>query len=224
MLKIQKQTNIKNIKWCVWHHFGGLGRDPYASTRHLTLKHIENAHRARYPGFLSRLNRSPVLYTWIIFADGSFVQTRYIGEETGATRGHNRDAVHGCFAGNFSRNPATGRLVDTPTDAQMATARLLGYEVFQLGVPLARFVPHRVLDPGHTECYGSILTDDWIRQEIGPAILKQLTRRLKIIQQILILMKKVHILQTRKVVTKFGASDTRECIGRMTYGEESKEN
>jgi hypothetical protein len=105
----------------------------------------------------------------------------------------------------------------------MATARSLGYEVFQLGVPLARFVPHRTLAPGHTECYGFTLTDDWIKEEIGPAILKQLTTLLMLYQTLLVLMAKLDVLRKRKVGRVLGLADTRECIGHIMYGPDEEE-
>lgn len=98
------------------HSFGGLGENPYASTKHLTLSHIDNAHRAR--GFNRASLGLYVGYNFIIWPDGTWVQARRIGELTAAQTGYNHNSVSICIAGNFDINPSTGKSVDEFTKAQ----------------------------------------------------------------------------------------------------------
>ena len=105
------------LKYIAIHHAGGLGGDIYASTKHLTLEQINNAHRARWGDFKSSMDYW-VGYNFLIFPkDGKIVQTRAIGEKTAAQKYHNEDTISVCVVGNFMKRP-DGNPVDVPTEAQ----------------------------------------------------------------------------------------------------------
>ncbi len=155
------------------HHTGGLGNDNNASSAGLTLLHINNAHKARWPELKSRLGFY-VGYSMLIFPDGSKVQTRLIGEETAAAKGSNFDSFHICLIGNFNKFAP-----DRPSEQQLKTlkevlrALIKGtWKDLQIGAVSGiswefsedRTYPHRVLHPNHTDCYGTSLSDEWCKQ------------------------------------------------------------
>lgn len=163
---LQKHFYSANIKNFAVHHFGGLGNDRYASTQHLTEKHIENAHKSRWPDFKSQLNGSYIGYNAIIWPDGTLTQYRLVGEETAAVIGHNKDTLSVCLAGNFNRKP-DGQLVDTPTEAQIRKlSEVQWWAHEELKISIGAFKPHRGYSM--TECYGTGLPDDWARKLFLP--------------------------------------------------------
>lgn len=156
------------------HHFGGLKNDPLASTQNLSEKHINNAHMARWPEFVSALG-SHIGYNFVIYPF-DIKQYRMIGEETAAIIGHNKDACHISLAGNFMEG------VDKPSSTQIrlftelrdllltndkAKIEAAGFKIAPgtvLKFTLENTKPHRLLSPkGYTECYGSSLSDDWAK-------------------------------------------------------------
>lgn len=158
---------IKNIGV---HHFAG----------NLTLPQLNASHKARWPDLPSELRPDLwVGYNFVIWKDGTWTQTRYIGEETAAQVGHNFDTVSMCMAGNFTAG------IELPTEAQKKTLKWLILSVQQgnpVSVGLAvkqgtvlqidpkNVFPHRVLQPNHTECYGSALSDDWAEKLAFPDV------------------------------------------------------
>lgn len=93
------------------HHAGGLGNDALASTKHLTVTHINNAHKARWD-FPSEQMKDPNGKPWyfgynVIYdpKDRSFTQGRALGEETAAQYGFNFDTFSICIIGNYMRRP-----------------------------------------------------------------------------------------------------------------------
>lgn len=139
------------------HHFGGTDTNRLAPTGHLTLQDIDTAHRARWPEFKSSLGYW-VGYTGIIWPDGTFVQTRAIGEETAAVIGRNTGSISFCLAGNH--------LVEPPTWQQKTKLKNLMVAIIQgrakeaglviapgtiLNVKAHMIYPHRYAWP-NTEC------------------------------------------------------------------------
>src|SRR3990167_442495 len=88
------------------HHFAG----------DYTLSQVNNSHKQRWPDFPSKLRPDLYIgYTIIIWKDGSWLQTRFIGEETAAAKGANLEAIHIALDGNFS--------IIKPTSAQIETLK-----------------------------------------------------------------------------------------------------
>jgi hypothetical protein len=203
---------MAKISYIAVHHSGGLVSDPFAPTQHLTVDDVDRAHRARWPDFKSALGYF-VGYNIVILLDGSWKQTRKIGEETAAQRGHNFDTISICLMGNFSLKD--GFFVEMPTDLQVrALKRLLigiyenqfdslGLQVVlgtRVAVPLAGIVPHRVLHP--TECYGTSLADNWARN----FVVDYVNEKIGLLRQLLALWLKLIDLQRggRKMLVGIG--------------------
>lgn len=205
------------IKICV-HHSAGTQSNPLLSTQNISLKVLNEAHRVRWPDFKSSLGYF-VGYNVVILGDGSFVQTRLLGTETAAAIGHNRDTFHILVAGNFTRG------VDVPTDKQILTLRMIlsaalrGREALhsigiksemmsKLNFTVSRIYPHRVLTPGHTQCFGNSLPDDWARRlvlaELTPPVIN--TNKVYELQLSLIAKLKLLLLalQDELAKKKFG--------------------
>lgn len=196
---------IKNI--CI-HHYGASADTPLAKTSYLTLEDINQLHKARWPDFPSELN--PYLYVgynMIIFPDGSVSQTRYIGEETAAQKGHNLDTVSICLAGNFTKG------AELPTWEQKGKLKSIIFALIQnqpdrvglkvksgtvIGCNPVDIYPHRILQPNHTECYGNALEDGWGRSLVDDST-SNLERVKSIIMQLLQSMLKSNKLGSRFV-------------------------
>ena len=175
-------------KYIVIHHFGGQYGNPYASTKHLTLKQIDDAHKARWSDFKSELGYY-VGYNAIIFPDGKVVQTRKLGEETAATRGFNNTTFNICLAGNFTLK--NGVPVDKPTFEQTTALKHLVFGILQnrttltikegatWNIPLANVVPHRTLSS--TSCYGDSLSNDWARNIVKEGYIEMISTIRKLI-------------------------------------------
>jgi len=112
------------------------------------------------------------------------VHCRFIGEETAAQKGHNFDTVSICMEGDFTNIK--------PSFAQQETlirfVRLLvsgeldpTWAVLNgtpISIPKENVLPHRVLQPNHTSCYGTALPDDWARVISFPALQEDVSRPL----------------------------------------------
>lgn len=195
-----------------YHHFGGKGKDNYASTINYGIDVIEKAHRSRWPDFPSQLNGSYIGYNAVVWPDGTFTQHRYIGEETAAVKGFNRNGAHICIAGN--RNTKNGKIIDPVSVEAMTTAILLGSNLLGFDVPEAfklkklndvtidiqgtNVLPHRARS--FTQCYG----DGWNDRYILDKILEYQGKRLKILT--LLVMAYKDLLYTLKSPV-FGADD-----------------
>ena len=165
------------IKYFAVHHAGGLGTNRYASTQHLTLQHINNAHQRRWPRFKSEMGYW-VGYNVLLFPDGTFIQTRLIGEETAAQKYHNEDTFSVCIMGNQTKDPRNfNNPVDIPTTAALnelieiemalldGDPERVGLKVKNgtiLDVKFLNIVPHRFLQ--WSECYGTAFGDKWARE------------------------------------------------------------
>jgi len=187
------------IKYIGIHHFGpSTPTGKFLKSSHLTEDNINNAHRQRWPDFPSEMTGKYIGYNCIIYPNGEMKQYRYIGEETAAQKGHNFDTVSICLAGNFTKG------VELPTPEQrlrlksllgaLLSGRLgsMGLEVktgTTLNLSATRVVPHRVLQPNHTECYGSGLSDGWAKDLIIP--MNEEMERQKMLATILHLCRKL---------------------------------
>lgn len=150
------------------HHSGGIGRNYFVSSQHLTAGHINNAHRARW-NFKSSLGYFGG-YNFVIEKNGKVTQHRAISEETAAQRGWNFNTISILLMGNFVTN------VDKPTEEQIeAMLEIISQLLYKglgadykfapnarLKLSPARVHPHRWFN--RTVCYGTILTNDWARE------------------------------------------------------------
>ena len=93
-------------------------------------------------------------YTYLLEWDGSVGQYRAEGETTAAQKGHNKNAIAICLAGDFN--------IESPTEEQeKALGTLLNTLVEKYNVPYKNILPHRSVNA--TTCYGSKLPDDWAK-------------------------------------------------------------
>ena len=206
---------MAKITHLIYHHFGGLGQDNYASTQHLTYHHVDQAHANRWreyendwEAYTSELNGSHVGYNIVIEKDGSWKQARYIGEETAGVSGYNYNGVHMALAGNFNRMPG-GRIVDTPTQEQINTATMLGKAIVTgraesvgvkvkagtvIKIPFANVLPHRALAP--TMCYGTSLSDTFFRDKVVADVVSEV----KILTTLVnVYVKLVELLRVKQI-------------------------
>src|SRR3990167_671715 len=165
-MKIIFGENYKpgNTRYLCVHHSGGMGNDDTASSQHLTVEDVNQAHKARWD-FKSSLGWY-VGYHFFVEASGRVTQCRSISEETAAQKGYNQNgiAISVCLAGNFTKRP-DGIWVDTPTPKQKNALQEIGMKFPQ--VKDWNIVPHRALQS--TQCYGTALNDAWARETIGRA-------------------------------------------------------
>lgn len=171
---------LNTIYFISVHHTGGLGSNPFASTQNLTEKHINEAHKQRWPDFPSKLNGSFIGYNFVIYPD-RYAQYRYIGEAGAHTIGRNLDSIGICLTGNFSKKP-DGSYIDQPTKYQLEMLRFIVIAMLEhqceafglkvapetdLALSVGRLWPHRTFMPkGYTECYGTKLSDTFVRDLI----------------------------------------------------------
>lgn len=203
---MQKLINI------ALHHTGGYESNYFAKTSNLTERDINESHKLRWPDFPSQLNGSFIGYNAVIYADGTFKQYRYAGEETAAQKGHNLDTFSICLVGNFTKN------VELPTVSQRMRLNSIiraliegkpesvGIEVQQgttLSFSREMVYPHRVLQPNHTECYGNALSDAWGRDFVVPTVGEQkvelLTTIIELYKKMIELIKIKRGLKGRRV-------------------------
>ena len=195
-----------------------MANDLYRSTRDLTLQQINNGHRDRWPDFPSELRPDlHVGYTGVIFPDGSWVQTRFVGEETAAVYRNNLDTVSFCLVGNFSKKP-NNEVVELPTDLQLNRVCELTEAVLSnnpvvmeaagikvksgttISTSLPNVRPHRYWQ--QTQCYGSALPDDFAIN----AMRKLLERKIKILEQMVMIYMAIAKLLSQRSVTPAGGS------------------
>ena len=166
------------LKYISVHHSGGLANDLYAPTQNLTANQVNEAHRLRWPNFISAMGKYTG-YNIVILGDGSWVQTRALGEETAHTKGFNTSAIGILLMGNFTLRAGTP--VEKPTKEQEETYKILAMDLlmrnyskfvvapnttFELKV--ANIYPHRFFN--QTECYGSYLDSNWARNIINELV------------------------------------------------------
>ena len=179
--RMEAMATLRNI---AVHHAGGLGNNAYASTRHLTVDHINNAHKARW-NFPSKFINGRGSYAGYNFIydpkDRTFTQCRAIGEETAAQYGHNFDTVSICIIGNFMRKPLSNPTVpvdpltsETKEDITKFLYGLInqkpvnGIDIDPVVAPgavvdlsISRVQPHRYFQS--TNCYGTAIANNFFR-------------------------------------------------------------
>ena len=195
------------ITYLFVHHFGGFEKDPYAKTQGLTEKQINEAHRQRWPDFISSLG-SHIGYNIIVWADGSWKQYREVGAETAAQTGYNHNAISICLAGNFTK---LGRgNIEAPTYAQEKTLKSLEMAILfrqgplwdslkkvdgvEVDIKAHSILPHRAV--ANKACYGDLLSDSWARELVVSVIRERLTiltRLLIMYQNLLMLYQKMKL-------------------------------
>lgn len=216
---------MAHVDTVVVHHSGGLGTLNYASTAHLTFDHINNAHKARWSDFESELGYH-VGYTFVIFPDGHFVQTRKVGEAGAHTIRMNTRSVGICFVGN-GNDLGDGKPVDEVTPKAInAYKNIISMLKEKRGVTIKkgttldisddRIFPHRAFSQTH--CYGTAYKDSWCRD-----ILKDEKPKLSlnVIIMVYLLFKKLHgeyraLQELKKLLKVIGSTEKdRECDGNI---------
>ena len=205
---------MKLISFIGVHHFGGLQDDPAFVSSALTVQDIDRAHRGRFgEDFKSSLGYW-VGYTLIVWPDGTWTQTRKVGEQTAAARGYNFNTIHVALAGNFTAG------IERPTHQQEATlislldAALTGtYALKQFGLTFendtsavidpTKVLPHRLFPGSMTQCYGSALDDVWLRS----LIITNLRNKISLLQKLVLLYRQAISLMTTQP-QRFAGSQT----------------
>ena len=193
------------IKYISVHHSGGKQADPYAPSGNLSVADIDAAHRARWPEFRSKKGWW-VGYTVVIRKDGTWTQTRYVGEEGAHTIGHNSDSVGICLIGNFTKG-RNGQPVEMPTQAQITTLRELCLGLVngtghlsvlsntEMSLSMSNIWPHRHF--WQTACYGDALDDFWAQRVVSGNSMED--PRVPILKKILaLLMQQYELLKAKK--------------------------
>ncbi len=132
-----------------------------------TVKDVDNWHRVRWPGFVSKAGYH-VGYHYVIEWDGKVTQTREHHEDGAHCIGMNSSSIGVCFMGNFD--------LHMPSDAQMASWRAL-YGNLRKTYPNIPTYPHRRY--ANKSCHGKLLSDDFFTVEAQIASLKENLARLK---------------------------------------------
>jgi len=132
----------------VTHHTGGTDAQPLADSSFATVNDVDQWHKARWPGFISRRGFH-VGYHYFIQKNGKVTQTRDHDEEGAHVIGMNNKSIGVCFAGNFD--------LTLPTREQMETWYKLYSDLLKLypGIPT---YPHRKY--ATKTCHGKLLKDE----------------------------------------------------------------
>ena len=169
------------ISYIAIHHFGAPASTPLAKVGHMTEKQINELHRSRWPDFPSEFSGSFIGYNAIIYPNGELKQYRFVGEETAAQKNHNLDTLSICLAGNFTSG------AEVPTFFQKAVLKnliqkcLVGKADTALKVKpgvifdlsLDRILPHRRFTGANTQCCGTGLTDNWVKDMLMEPLEKE---------------------------------------------------
>lgn len=137
------------------------------SLPHHTVADVDNWHRARWPGFVSRRGYH-VGYHHVIHSDGTTTQTRDHDEEGAHCIGMNRSSIGVCFMGNFD--------LHMPTQAQLQAWDSLYSSLLKAypGIPTR---PHRAY--ANKSCHGRLLSDDFFAdRQRKLALIEELKRRI----------------------------------------------
>lgn len=162
------------------HHFGGTDKEPLADSSNATAQDVDMWHRARWPGFTSRVFRNKigelyhVGYHYIIEKDGTVVQCRALTEEGAHCIGQNRSSIGIALAGNFDATRPT-------INQERAFKKLFNEIVAQYpSITKHDLYPHRRY--ATKTCFGNNLPDDYftllLKPEDEQAVIKELQARL----------------------------------------------
>lgn len=149
------------------------------SLRTHTVKDVDNWHRARWPGFVSRAGYH-VGYHYVIESTGMVTQTREFDETGAHTIGMNNSSIGVCFMGNFDKA--------LPTPGQMAAWYTI-YKDIQAKYPGIPTRPHRAF-ASYKTCHGSLLSDDYFTTETQIKSLWEEIKRLRSVLVSLLKLKK----------------------------------
>lgn len=144
------------------------------SLPHHTEKDVDNWHRLRWPGFVSRSGWH-VGYHYIINSDGRLVQTREHDEEGAHCIGMNRSSIGVCFMGNFD--------LHYPTKEQLVTWDNLYFKLRE-EFPDIPTRPHRAY--ANKSCHGKLLPDDYFTIRFQKlSLIEELKRKVAYLQSII---------------------------------------
>lgn len=165
MIIFSKNYKPSNTSFHALHHVGGLLNKPHESTIHFIAEQVNQSHKSRW-NFIDIYTGKYGGYTFFYDMMGNRTQFRAVGAETAANKNWNYDGVviSHCFAGNFTKHPITGALIDYPTGKQIESYQATLKELNEAGVKviLENHKPHRFFN--QTECYGNGLTDEWAKE------------------------------------------------------------
>lgn len=213
------------------HHAGGLGANRYASTQHITVKQINSAHKARWNFPSKFIPNSYAGYNFIYTPyDRKFTQTRAIGEETAAQIGWNLNTISLCIVGNYTALP-NSQTVDPMTKeieedvAEFIFDLINGSHSWviapntKIDLSLSRVHPHRWY--GHTECYGTGLSDKWLTDLLAAykkPPQEPLQKRVALLKKLVSLYLRLLSLQDGgRIKASLGSDfEHRECPGHLT--------
>lgn len=126
-----------------------------------TVHDVDNWHRQRWPGFVSKAGYH-VGYHYVIEWHGTVTQTRTHDEEGAHTVGMNNSSIGVCFMGNFDQH--------FPSEAQMNSWWKL-YQKLRREYPGIPTYPHRKY--ANKSCHGKLLDDGYFTIEKQIATLKE---------------------------------------------------
>jgi len=137
-----KKNNPNKI---IVHHSADISPEPQFDKVNLY-------HKKRW-SFISEFGYY-VGYHYFIEQDGAVMHARADNEEGAHTIGQNTQSIGICLAGNFN--------IETPTAQQRnALCRLLEQLLESWQIPDNEIYPHRAF--AQTNCYGTMLADDWAK-------------------------------------------------------------
>lgn len=132
-----------------------------------TVQDVDNWHRQRWPGFVSRAGYH-VGYHYVIEWGGKTIQTREHDEEGAHTLGMNTSSIGVCFMGNFD--------LHMPSPEQLLAWNNL-YTKLRKQYPGIPTKPHRKY--ANKSCHGKLLSDDYFTVEKQVDTLKSIVQELK---------------------------------------------
>ncbi len=145
-----------------------------------TVNDVDDWHRARWPGFISRSGYH-VGYHYVIESTGEVTKTRDFDETGAHTIGMNNSSIGVCFMGDFDK---VG-----PTRLQMKAWYTL-FKKIRETYPDIPTQPHRAYAK-YKSCHGTLLSENYFTTETQKANLWEEIKRLRsILANLLILGKK----------------------------------
>ena len=130
-----------------------------------TVKDVDNWHRERWPGFVSRSGWH-CGYHFVIDWDGTVTKTRQFDEEGAHTLGMNTSSIGVCFMGNYD--------IHYPSDEQIKTWEEV-YKNIQKEFPGLPCRPHRHY-ASYKSCHGNLLPDDYFARLGQLSFIEELKR------------------------------------------------
>lgn len=96
-------------------------------------------------------------YHYLIERNGELRQARNDNEEGAHCKGRNFVSIGICLTGNFN--------IEIPTKEQEETLGALCADLMtRYNIPISKIIPHRTYT--RTECFGSLLKDDWAQFKV----------------------------------------------------------